>query len=275
MPRKVIQIHAKIYIRANYLKKSSRKLAEYLGCSAGPVQQYRNEASLIVSEELQNKFRGEAQKGRTKFTPAEDIILKENYLKVPIKRLAKCFPHSSMCVNIRMRQLGLVVPVELAQKRKRAALFIVGQESHNKGKKQTDYMTPEQITKTKATRFKKGNSPHNELFDGAIRTRVDTKTGRPYKYIRIDKGNWQLLHRHNWEKKNGPIPEGRVIIFKDENPLNCEPENLACITLEENGRRVAKQINSRTPELKRAIRLKNKLTFKVKNHERQRYEHPK
>lgn len=36
MPKKVIQIHQKIFIRANYLNMSGKKIALFLGCTGGP-----------------------------------------------------------------------------------------------------------------------------------------------------------------------------------------------------------------------------------------------
>lgn len=50
----------------------------------------------------------------------------------------------------------------------------------NKGKKQIEYMTPEGIEKTKATRFQKGQLPTNTLHNYAITQRTDSK-GRTYK----------------------------------------------------------------------------------------------
>ena len=37
-----------------------------------------------------------------------------------------------------------------------------------------------------------------------------------------------------WEKHNGKVPQGRMIIFKDGNHYNCNIENLICITRAEN-----------------------------------------
>lgn len=41
---------------------------------------------------------------------------------------------------------------------------------------------------------------------------------------------WEFLHRAVWEEHNGPIPEGMVIIFKDNDKLNCDIENLMLVT---------------------------------------------
>ena len=105
--------------------------------------------------------------------------------------------------------------------------FKKGQEVWNKGK--SFRMSP-------ATEFKKGQLPHNTKFDGAISIRID-KTGRPYKYIRIEKSKWVLLHRENYKAAFGEIPEGMLITFKDGDSLNCNPENLTLISKRENALR--------------------------------------
>lgn len=99
----------------------------------------------------------------------------------------------------------------------------------NKGKKQKEYMSKEAIDRTKATRFKKGNVPHNTLEDNAITERKDTN-GRIYKYIRIKLAKWVLYHRYLWEQHNGPIPKGYNIQFRDGDTLNCDIDNLYMIS---------------------------------------------
>ena len=45
--------------------------------------------------------------------------------------------------------------------------------------------------------------------------------------------NWMLYHRYLWEKENGKIPLGSVLIFKDNNPLNCNLDNLMILSRED------------------------------------------
>lgn len=80
------------------------------------------------------------------------------------------------------------------------------------------------------TSFKKGDKPHNYKPIGS--TRVD-KDG--YKLIKIrDDGPWHKRWRHEhkviWEKENGPIPKGHVVIFIDGNKENITLDNLKMIT---------------------------------------------
>lgn len=127
-----------------------------------------------------------------------------------------------------------------------------GHPPANKGKKQTEYMTPAGIQRSEKTRFKKGNIPSNTKFNGHERL---TRDG--YVMIRIAKGNYVLKSRHIWEKKNGKIPKGFIVVFKDRNPKNIVLKNLELISREENMQR--NTINRFKPELKSTIRLVNKL----------------
>lgn len=49
------------------------------------------------------------------------------------------------------------------------------------------------------------------------------------KYWYVKQGSKMVAyHRLVWERKNGSIPEGYKIYFKDGNGLNCSPDNLEC-----------------------------------------------
>lgn len=98
-------------------------------------------------------------------------------------------------------------------------------------------MTPEAIDKTKATRFKKGNKPANtKNGTGYVSIRYDSRK-TPYKFIKLADGEWVMLSTYLWEQEYGKIPKKHIICFKDGDTLNCELENLECITMAENLRR--------------------------------------
>lgn len=112
--------------------------------------------------------------------------------------------------------------------------FKKGQESPTKGKKQTDFMSPEAIERSKATRFKKGNTPPNLLQVGSIVKSTDGYLLRKKQMEGAQWERWEFLHRAVWEENNGPIPEGMMVSFKDKNKENCSIDNLMLISNAEN-----------------------------------------
>lgn len=134
------------------------------------------------------------------------------------------------------------IPREIIEQRKQEFRIQPGQVPMNKGKRQTDYMTPEQIARTTATRFHKDQKIWNEAKNGDIRIRngsANRKGAKPHKHIRISKAVWKELQIYNWEKKHGPVPKGYVLACKDGDTLNCKPSNWKLITMADNVRRNA------------------------------------
>ena len=97
------------------------------------------------------------------------------------------------------------------------------------------------------TRWRPGHSPYYRTPKGT-RNRGAFKIGHKsanalpigservtdgYVYVKYRDGhlnkNWKLKAKDVWERENGPLPEGKVIIYLDKNPLNCSLENLALI----------------------------------------------
>lgn len=172
---------------------------------------------------------------RVNFTEEMDQKIKDNYLDVPMKPLATMIGISYGCLERRLKVLGLVIPKHIREERKKLGQRKKGDVPFNKGRKQSEYMSAENIANTAKTRFKKGNKPHNTAEkDGTISIRPDNKSGLEYKYIRTSLGVWDLYHRVVWEKVNGKIQDGYVVAFKDSNTHNCKIENLELITMREN-----------------------------------------
>lgn len=267
MTKPFLNITHKIYIRGNYLKCSTRQMAELFGCSRSIVQKYMKKAKLKPSAEIIKQFKINAMKGKTLFDAEMDKFLIKNYLKIPLKPIAVELGVSPGCVYSRMGQLGLKVPAEIIEQRKKIGQFKSGHVPFTAGKKRTDYATPEGIAKMQKTQFKKGRKPHNTKDGtGHIVIRKDNKTNKPYKYVKLADGDWQLLHRVNYEKKNGPIPPGHVIRFKDGNTLNCEDvDNLMCITMAENCVINTEEYQNYPEPLKKAIKYKNIILKTLKN----------
>lgn len=143
--------------------------------------------------------------------------------------------------------------------------FKKGATAFNKGKKQSEFMTQEAIDRSKATRFKKGQKPHNTKSDGHISVRYSK--GRPYVWIRTAEKQWEELHRVVWRKTMGEIPSGYNVQFKDKNSTNCEPGNLYII--DRHNQMIQNSIIRFDPELRSLIHLTAKLKRKLKSYEKQ------
>jgi hypothetical protein len=74
--------------------------------------------------------------------------------------------------------------------------------------------------------FKPGHIPENYMPVGTLRINTDG-----YVDVKIaDPNKWRQQHLIIWEKANGPVPKGKVIIFADGNRLNVKLKNLLMIS---------------------------------------------
>lgn len=109
------------------------------------------------------------------------------------------------------------------------ARFRPGNASPTKGKKRTEFLSPEMIARIQKTQFKKGNVPKNRREVGEIIERSDG-----YLWIKTQdwhqNDNWQQYHRWLWEQVHGPIPEGFRVYFLDGDRRNCKIENLELVS---------------------------------------------
>lgn len=204
---------------------------------------------------------------KTTATKAELSFIRKNYLKLPIKTIAKDLGRSQTFVRGRMKALGLVIPAEIAEQRKRDSWIKVGTVPKNKGKK----MPVEIYEKVCHTFFKKGHSPHNTAKkDGVISIRSERNIygKREYKYIRISRSVWVPYHRYRWELFRGPLPKGYCLSFKNGDTLDCRISNLELISRAQNAIRNKAKFNALPLPLQQTKRLINKITDKIKQHEK-------
>lgn len=130
--------------------------------------------------------------------------------------------------------------------------FPKGHIPASKGKK----MSQEQYEKCKATMFKKGNVPHNQMQVGEI-----THTTEGYLIRKVSNTGtiWQrfkFVHRETWERHNGPIPPGKKVIFLDSDKENCDITNLELVDSDENLELARSRLRFNNPELtKTAINI--------------------
>lgn len=270
MPKKVITPKWEKFIRENRLNMSSAEIAKHIGCSKNPVQNYIRDNNLQPPKHIIKKFRSLAQKGRTLFTQEETDFVKNNYLNLPVRRIAAKLNKSPLSVRIRMSQLGLIVPKEIIEERKLIGRFKKGDTPHNKGKKIHQFMSKEGAESFRKHQFKKGHIPHNFIdFDFPIRVKHLGTPKKPYKYIRKENKEWEPYNRYLYKKHIGPISDNELIRFKDGDTLNCDIGNLEAVSYAENGRRTATDYHALPNDLKKTIKIKNKLIKTVKDYGKQ------
>ena len=127
--------------------------------------------------------------------------------------------------------------------------FRKGHSPGNKGRKQSEYCTPEAIEASRKHQFKKGQKPPNQLPVGSIRRNKHGYLIRKKQMEGTQWERWEFLHRAVWEEHNGPVPDGMAVIFKDGNRQNCSIDNLMLISRAELATMVKKGLISEDPEL--------------------------
>ena len=219
------------FIRSNYLKMSRREIGNVIGIGEGVIGRYLKRNHLTVPREVSTSFR--IRKNFKPFTASEDSFINGHISHKSIKWISKELHRTSGYVSKRAKELGHQF---LIRKKALDSRIKKGTSPPNKGKKQTEYMSPEAIKKTEGTKFKKGDMPHNCYREvGKIVVRERPK--ETYKFICVEIGKGRMLHIVNWEKINGPIPIGHCLWCKDGDTLNCDPSNWEMITRKENLRR--------------------------------------
>ena len=145
-----------------------------------------------------------------------------------------------------------------------------GHAPGNKGKKLEEYVGEERAAEIKkrisATQFKKGERPVNEMPVGSIVVNSDGYKLRKKQMTGSLWERWEFLHRAVWVEHYGPIPEDKMVSFRDSNPLNCDIENLMLISRSENAKINRRGLRFEDPDLTDAavqmIRLENAIIEK-------------
>ncbi len=198
-----------------------------------------------------------------KWTKKEKDIVKKYYAlygstgpKGCVKRIAKLgVDRSRRAVTLMAWKMGL------KYNGKKKGCYKKGNVPVNKGKK----MSPELYAKVQKTMFKKGNLPHNTLYNGALSYRRENDD-ISYWYVRLSKQNWKLLHRVIFENVNNvKLRSDQVVRFKDGNTNNIHPDNLIQISPQENMTLNNPKLHY-PPEVVAAIKLNNQIKKKIKSY---------
>lgn len=118
-----------------------------------------------------------------------------------------------------------------------ASRFKKGKDSWNKGKKQTDYLSPKALANVRKSQFKDGQDPHNTQAIGYERVSRDGYIEVKVQHLKNGNGNnknFKAKHRVIYENEIGPIPCNCNVEFKDGDKLNFDVSNLVLRTKKEN-----------------------------------------
>lgn len=153
---------------------------------------------------------------------------------------------------------------EQRAERGRATRFQSGHTTWNKGMKGW-----KAGGRSAETRFTKGtvNGRAAQLLQPLGAERI-TKDGIRQRKVRDDgppQRRWKSVHSIMWEERNGPIPQGHIVVFRDGNPAHIEHENFELITRAELMRR--NTIHNYPPELKTTMQQLRKLNKAIQEKE--------
>lgn len=220
---------------------------------------------------------------RKRWTPDEIQQLIAQYPHTPTRVLSQQIGRTDRSVYQKALELGLKKTPEYFETHVAGRLdglrggktrFKPGHEPWNKGKPGTTGNHPN----SRRTQFKKGvmagAAQHNYVPIGSTRISKDGHlevkvTDDPSLY---PARRWAPVHRLVWEAENGPVPDGRIIVFKP-GMRTCVREEitadkLECISRAENMRR---NTYHRYPkEIALAIQLRGALNRRIRNVEKHR-----
>lgn len=225
---------------------SVQELSERLGRSIASI---RTKAACIGIERI----------NRLVWTNDMDAVMREHYPCKQTSDVADMLRLTPKQVLCRAKRLGLHKNPDVIAGIRENGMFLKGHVPFNKGMKQQEFMTAEQIEKTKATRFVKGQVPVNIKEIGYERISVDG-----YVEVKTEKG-FVLKHRMIWVEHNGPIPKEHIVRFKNGNKLDIRIENLELVTCAQNMK--DNTIHNYPPEIKTAIRSIANIKRRIKKYE--------
>jgi hypothetical protein len=151
---------------------------------------------------------------RKKYTKADEGFIVANFQNYTDQEFADIFGVSVKAFQQKRRKLGYI-----------------GRENSGKFQKGHKNEHPMPPREANSGSFKKGNKPHNTREIG-----YQCKHSDGYTYVKTENG-MELLQRVVYKLHYGNIPEGYIVIFKDNNHDDFAPDNLEAISRTEHLRR--------------------------------------
>lgn len=216
---KIYSQEVKDFIAANIWGRSTYEMVEMTNEKFGTQFTIEKMRAFKKNNHLKSGVHGGCQKGRpTKRYPREvQEFVKQNYKGTGPKEMAdklnKLFGTSYTRAQIKgyYARNNLTCGNDMKFKK--------GQPSSRKGMKGICSPGSEKGW------FKKGHQTVNKLPVGS-----ETHRKGHYVYVKVAEPNvWRMKHRLVWEEAHGPVPEGKVLLFKDGDRRNTSLENLMLV----------------------------------------------
>lgn len=242
----------KDFIRDNRENMSNRRLAAVITEKFGFEVNEEHIRTYIVRNKLKRSHRRHLDPIYSDLFPKHVVeFIQENHEGISTKEMAKIL-NETFGLSLTHQQ---VITFYKSHKIRTGndTRFQKGHESWLKGKKGI----PSYSYKTT---FKPGMRAHNYMPVGTVSKNTDGY----WRQKVADPAEWKFCHLLEWEKHNGPVPKGNMVIFLDGNRDHYTIDNLAMITLGENGIMNKKGLRFEDAEYTQAAVNAVKLCTKVK-----------
>ena len=184
--------------------------------------------------------------------------------------LGRVFGRPAMAIGLKARSIGLKKSDRFMAEG--AGRIKPGQTPWNKGVKGSTG-TQEAC---RATQFKPGRAPQDAPNYRPVGSLRITKYGYLEQKVTDDQGvyparRWVALHRIVWERENGQVPPGHIVVFR-QGLLTTDPDlitvdRLECITRSENMLR--NTYHRYGKEVAQLIQLRGVITRKIREKEKE------
>jgi hypothetical protein len=246
-----------------------------------PLSQLGKELRRTASSIKARASKLKLSKGRRRYSPKEDRLLREQYPHISTKEISNLlnrpvhsiYRRAVVMLGLRKTEEYLQGPAACRLRRGdnvgAACRFLPGHVPANKGLRRPGYSKLH--GRMADTTFKKGHPPRNYLPIGTIKANTDgylriKVSGIPNNGHGAKDRNWEFVHKRVWEATHGPIPKGHRIWWKDGNHENCALENLELLTDKDHMARTS--IHTLPAELKSTIVWAGALKRRIRRLER-------